>query len=264
MYDCTAAAACDGRSRILVRRILLSIPKLPRLAAIEDPGADVTRRPIEFAQERDALFCVGDIPESPFRLCDLCGLCGERSRERHHFVAKRNFVFQITAIQRLCPHERRRLIGAPAKRTRSGLNAGERNSFTARPVGDFPDDDSFAIEDLDILSESIHREKVRDRPLDFRDQEVLAVRRRCDFVVDRRLPDGCGARALSPRCGRLRAGHHTIHYTELAREVVGEEFFVVRGLDHVLIRSDLCGFAVALLHIRSGRHRRRGRRKSAA
>src|SRR5207253_471225 len=79
LYDCTVAAARDRCSRILVRRILLSIPKLPRISAIEDPGADVTRRPIEFAQERDALFCVGDIPESPFRLCDLCGLCGERS-----------------------------------------------------------------------------------------------------------------------------------------------------------------------------------------
>src|SRR5207302_8085721 len=68
----------DRRAGVVVRRVLLAIPDLPRRRArFHDPRPRAARGAIVFAQERDAGVRVGDAAVPPFGLRQVGRLAGE-------------------------------------------------------------------------------------------------------------------------------------------------------------------------------------------
>src|SRR6266849_3631772 len=104
-----------------------------------NPRARLPRWTIEFAEKADAFLRVCDVRKSPLRLRDLRRISAEWGGQRHHFVAERDFVFEVTLVERLGPHHGRRLIEPPSVRAGAGLDAGQRHSFATRAIGDLPD-----------------------------------------------------------------------------------------------------------------------------
>ena len=159
------------RPRIFISSVLPAVPKFARRRAwLEDPRADMTRCAISFTQERDALFRKRNTCIAPLCLGDLGRCAAEWRAYTQNLIAKRDLIFQIATIERFNPKHGRRLILSPMNSARTGLHAGERNAFARRNVSDLFRELSAARPDFYVLRKSVHRNQVRERPLDFRDQ----------------------------------------------------------------------------------------------
>ena len=130
------------------------------------------------------------------------------------------------------------MVGAPAVGARSGFGAGQADAFTRRLIVDLLRELSRPRPDLDVLRESVHRHRVRERLLDSHHQQMLTRRRRRDVREDRRLADG--------RLGARR----DVDRRQLAREVVVEQRVVVRRLQEIFVGRSGGGLAVVLLDVR--------------
>ena len=73
---------------------------------------------------------------------------------------------------------------------RSGFDSGQRHTFAAGAIGEFLHERAFAIPDLDVFGKAVHRDEMRERLLDLRDQDEAIVRRRRHVAEDGRLTDG--------------------------------------------------------------------------
>jgi len=202
-------------------------------------------RAVALIEQRDASVREGHARESPFGFRDLGRRRGERCGERHHFVAERHFVFQVAAVQRFDPHDGCGLIGTPLRAARSRWHAGQRHAFARRDVRDCFRHLAATRPDFDALRESAHRDEMRERFLDPRDDDVLTVWRRGHVAEDCRPADG-----------GLRRG-------ELTGEVVLKQRIVVRRLQEIFVRRSRRGLAVVFVDVRSQRHDRVDGRRTA-
>ena len=250
----TAAVSSEnGRAGIAIGVLLPALPELARLGArFENPRADAARRAVGFAEQRDALFGVREAAESPFCSRHFGWVPANGAASATHLIAERHFVLQVPSVERFDPGNRRRLIRTPAITARAGLHAVDRYAFARGHVGDLFDDFAAAVPYLDFVWESVHRHEPRERPLDSRNEDVLAIGRRRDVFEDPRAAD----QRLAPGIA--------VDRRELACEVVLEQVLVVIGLDHVLEGRGRRGLAVVLLDVGAGRHGRLGGRGPAA
>src|SRR5205807_6743335 len=93
----TTIATNDRSSRICVSCILPPIPEFARRTRYY-PRAYVARRAIVLSQQRYAFLGERNSSIAPFSFRELSRRFRERRRQRHHLVAERNLVFQVTAV----------------------------------------------------------------------------------------------------------------------------------------------------------------------
>jgi hypothetical protein len=164
----------------------------------------------------------------------------------------RSFLAGIAVVQRFHPQHRCRSGWLPSIAARSGRHAFDRYTVSERQARDLVYDFARTIPDLDLAREVHCRVQIRVRTLSSHGQHVLGVRRQLIGYIESGSAD----------CRDL-ARHH-VDKRQLRDTVVIEERFVVRALQHVLIRADRTGGARALLHVRPFRYIASERRRSAA
>ena len=131
---------------------------------------------------------------------------------------------------------------------RRSLHAVNHHTFTRWDIGDFLCELTRARPNFNVIREAVHRNQVREGPLDYGYQDVLAARRWRDTIEDRGLADH-----------RLASGRH-INRGYLAGEVILEKRIVVRRLQHIFEGRSGRGLTNALLNVRASRNSRRGGR----
>src|SRR5262249_56753181 len=125
-----------------------------------------------------ALLCLRtrNSSKAPFCSRDLSRSPADRRPDRHHLISEWHFVFQIAAIQRFGPNDGCRLIRTPTDSPRPFLNASERHTFARRHIGNLACELIGARPNFNLLRKTIHRNQMRERSLDSRDEKEFATR----------------------------------------------------------------------------------------
>ena len=104
-------------------------------------------------------------------------LAPERRGETHQLITMRNLAGRVAAVKGLCPHEFGVDQRLPVDRPRPLRHPLARRVVAYGQIGNDPDAPAFGVEDLDRAGEPEVWNPVRERGLQGRDQQELAVGR---------------------------------------------------------------------------------------
>src|SRR5262249_59594908 len=185
-------------------------------------------------EDQPVFFSPGHPGETVLGLRQVNRLPGKRCLDHFYDAARRDFLFSVTAVERLYPNQRRRLGRAPIVIARPRRHAFNRDLVSQRQIGQFVDALTAAIPNLDQARERSGGEQVRVRAVDRGDQKMIAVRRGFDRAEDRRFAE------------RRDAARRGVDQRQLRRSVVFVELLVVRISQQILKRRGGTGPAAVL------------------
>ena len=215
---------------------------LARLVRIDDVDAALARRKPGLAHQRQVVVSPRDAAVAQRQLDQRRGLGVEGRFQHVDLIAVLGLGAGIAAVEGFGPVKCGRVVGAPVDRADAGGHRAESrgHAFGQRHVGNLLDQVAVEVAHFDAIGKAIGGHEVREGFMHRLDEHVFAARRRSSIGDQPRLADGRG-----------RAVHRDAH--QLRHHGMGEERFVVRVFEQILVRPRRCLLAEIFLDHRPGR-----------